>query len=77
MYLMKLNKKYYQKSWQYYIEVLKWVQENIRLCVYKTSPETYYRLSECKETSAFKEWEVKLMNELEVRFDIQWWERLS
>ena len=27
---------------------------NIRLCVYKTSPETYYRLSECKETSAFK-----------------------
>lgn len=28
---------------------------NIRLCVHKTSPETYYRLSEFKETSAFEE----------------------
>ena len=29
--------------------------KNIRLFVHKTSTETYYRLSECIETSAFKE----------------------
>ena len=33
---------------------------NIRLCVHKTSSETYYRLSEFKETSAFEELRGKL-----------------
>src|SRR5699024_9809672 len=43
---------------------------NIRLCVHKSTPATYYRFSEFKYSSVFKELKGKVMKELEVRFSL-------